>query len=93
MAATFRTILIMLAFPPLVLLILAHAFPGSLQTDSGWLILLILIGSLVTGMVAIGASGWRMQVRIGVALGYALAAIPVLPFMALLAVCSTGDCL
>jgi len=91
MKSTLRTLAIMLLMPPLVLVAWAHALPGSMGSE--WVALPLLIALIVAGLVAVATSRWPPSVKAVVAIVYALAAIPLLPFMTLVAVCSTGDCL
>ena len=90
MARTARTITIMALAPPFLFYGLAHlgAFFGphsDLIGYSAWIV------AWVTAMAALATSGWRRSGVVGVA--YTLVAIPLFPFLTLLAVCSTGHCL
>jgi hypothetical protein len=90
MGRTLRTLAIMLLAPPLLLYALAQAgaFGHGAIADYA-----LLATAWAAGMAALPASGWRRDVQLIVGLAYTLAAIPALPFLALLAVCTTGDCL
>ena len=94
MGRTVRTLAIMLMAPPLMLYALAQA--GALSHNSGLgeaTGYALLASPWAVGMAALLTSGWRREVKLGVGLAYSLAAIPLLPVLALLAVCTTGDCL
>jgi hypothetical protein len=88
---TARTLAIMLLTAPLLLLPWAHVFPGSMR--SAWVTgtLFALIG--LAAVAALATSRWPLRARLGGGALYVLAAIPAVPFMALLAVCSAGDCI
>jgi hypothetical protein len=94
MGRTIRTLVIMLLAPPLLLYALAQAGAfHSAAVDSAAAGYALLAAAWATGITALLASGWPRDVQLKVGLAYTLAAIPVLPFLALLAVCTTGDCL
>jgi hypothetical protein len=88
---TIRTLAIMLLTPPLLLLLCAHVFPGSMR--SSWVMgtLFALIG--LAALAALATSRWPLRARLGAGALWLLCAIPAVPLTALLAVCSTGDCL
>jgi hypothetical protein len=86
---TLRTIAALILAPPVTFLGLAHFGPR----NADWL-WLVNIGLLVlAALVALRTSRWVLPVQLGVGLIYLLAAVPVLPFLALLAICTTGDCI
>jgi hypothetical protein len=94
MERTLRTIAIMLLAPPLLLYALAQAGAFSPSANlSAVASYALLAPAWAAGMAALPTSGWRRQVQLIVGLAYTLVAIPALPFLALLAVCTTGDCL
>ena len=84
-----RTVVLMLAGPPLLLLLWAHLvrpiWPGL-----DWI---AVIAAGLMGLAVLAAAPWTSNVRTGVAVAYILLGIAALPFLTLLAVCSTGDCL
>ena len=81
--------------PVLVLLSYMHIYSSLIGPPwrAGWLTVVMMGFAVVTGLVAIAASGWSRSTKIGVATGYAAVAIPVAPFLALVAQCTTGDCI
>jgi hypothetical protein len=86
------TIAVMLLAPPLVLLGLAHA--GAFASDSSPLVIyLAWVGVWLIGMAALLSSGWNRRLLIWAGVAFTIAAIPIIPFLGLLAVCSTGDCI
>jgi hypothetical protein len=87
---TLRAIAVML-LPPAVLFGLAHMVPGSLAEEMLVIPLMILLAG--AGLAAVATSGWRRPVRIGVGVAYGLGSVAALPLLALVAVCSTGNCL
>ena len=89
MARTIRTIAALLLAPPVLLLAVAHLHVGS--SDWHWLTAVGILALIA--LVAIGTSGWAMRAQLIVGSIYLLIAIPALPFLALLAECSTGNCL
>lgn len=94
MRKTVRTLVLMFVAPPLLLYALAQAGALSDPSDLGAAVAYALLAAIwAIGMAALLTSGWRRGVKLGAGVAYTLAAIPVLPFLALLAVCTTGDCL
>ena len=79
----------MLLGPPLVLLFWAHVIRSS-WPGLDWPVT-ILAGLVGLGGVAI--SPWAVKIKTGIGLAYLVASVATLPFVGLLAVCSTGDCL
>lgn len=79
-------IIVVLTAP--VLLLLAAARTG-LFSSGAMVAYLVLIAAWAIGVVAI----WSRRVTIGLTVAYTVAAIPILPFGALLAVCTIGDCI
>jgi len=89
MAATARTLAIMLLAPPVVLLLWGHFMR---PTVSGLdLLAIFLAGAL--GFVGVATAPWSTKVKGAIAVAYIGLAVAALPLTALLAVCSTGDCL
>lgn len=89
MGRTILTCAIMLLAPPLLLYALAQA--GAFHSAvNGYA---LLAAAWATGIAALPTSGWPRDAQLMVGLAYTLAAIPVLPLLALLAVCTTGDCI
>lgn len=89
MLASFRSVVLMVLGPPAVLLLWAHLLRSELVT-SEWPALIVAV---MLGLVGVLTAPWRSEVKAGLAVGYLTLAIPTLPFIGLLAVCSTGDCL
>ncbi len=89
MMASLRTLAIMLFAPPLVLLLWAHLVR---PTISGLDLLAIFLAG-AGGLSATATAPWSTRAKVIVAVTYIGLSILVLPFMTLLAVCSTGDCL
>jgi hypothetical protein len=90
MASTVRTLAIMLLGPPLLLYALAQAGAFGHSPAADYALMAI---PWAIGLAALITSGWPSPVRLWLGAAYTLAAMPALPFLALLAVCSTGDCL
>jgi hypothetical protein len=75
--------------PPLVLIFWAHFVRlGPPETEWPALCIAILVG--LTGILA---GPWRRRHKAIVGACYVVVAAVALPFLSLLAVCSTGDCL
>lgn len=91
MGRTIRTVAIMLLAPPALLYALAHA--GAFDTPSALAHYALLVSVWAIGMAALARSRWPLDVKLVAGLAYSLAAVFALPLLALLAVCSTGDCL
>jgi len=87
--ASVRSVLLMLVAPPLVLLFWAH-FIRSSWPGLDWPVV-ILAGLL--GLVGIATSPWERRAKVSFGIVYLGLALAALPFLSLLAVCSTGDCL
>jgi hypothetical protein len=82
----------MLLGPPVALLALAHS--GVFETYSSDLIVFATwIGAWALGITALLSSGWTRRAIMWVGVAYTIAAVPIIPFLGLLAGCSTGDCL
>lgn len=88
---TIRTVAIMALAPPLLLFGVAHAGVVSYLPVMTGYALFVLAWAL--GIAAVATSGWPPLVKAWVAVAYTLAAMPGMPFLGLLAVCSTGNCL
>jgi len=88
-ARTIRTLALLVLAPPILLLGVAHLELGS--TDWHWLT--AFGGVALIAAVAIRTSGWATRAQLSVGAIYLLIAIPALPFLALVAECSTGNCL
>jgi hypothetical protein len=84
-----RSIVLMLLGPPVVLWLWAHLIRPS-WPGLDWPVT-ILAGLL--GFVGVAIAPWRTRTKIIVGAAYVALAIALLPFVGLLAVCSTGDCL
>ncbi|ATY33335.1 hypothetical protein [Sphingomonas psychrotolerans] len=89
MIATARTLAIMLAAPPLMLLFWAHLIR---PTVSG-LDLLAMFLAGATGLAGAATGPWSGQTKALVAIVYIVLGVGAIPFWTLFAVCSTGDCL
>ena len=87
MVRTVRALMIMLLAPPLALLLWAHFVRPS---HSGWDLPAVIMAGLL-GLAGAGTAPWRGKGKVAVV--YGLLPVTALPFAALLAVCSTGDCL
>jgi hypothetical protein len=83
-------IIVMLAAPILVLLTAAHTGLFSGGAVGAYF---VLISAWAIVAFAIWSARWSRRVTVGLTIAYTVAAIPVLPFAGLLAVCSTGDCI
>ena len=83
--AWLRSILLMLFAPVLVLMLGAHLLP-----QIGFRVVEIFAG--VAGLVGVAISPWSKGEKLAAAAAYILLAVMVLPFFALFAVCTTGDC-
>jgi hypothetical protein len=81
--------MLMLLAPPVVLLFWAHLVR---PTYSGWDWPACIAAGLV-GLAGAATAPWQGLWKWGVAIVYGLLLLPALPFVGLLAVCSTGDCL
>lgn len=84
-----RAVALMVVGPPVLLLLWAHAL-RPLWSGSDWLALVV---AALSGLAALATAPWTNRVKSSVALGYILMAIVTLPYLGLLAICSTGDCL
>jgi hypothetical protein len=91
MASTIRTVAIMVLAPPLLIYALMRA--GAFASHGPVIGYGALVLPWAIAMAGLVTSGWQKKVQASVGVAYTLAAIPVLPFLALLAVCTTGDCL
>lgn len=92
MTSVVRSIAVLAAMfvaPPALLFLAAH-FTGLLQGASAYAVLFV---AGLTGVIAICFSNWSRVTRLAVVAGYIALAIATLPFLTLLAVCSTGNCL
>ncbi|HEX8534300.1 MAG TPA: hypothetical protein VF662_09040 [Allosphingosinicella sp.] len=91
MARTVRTIAAMVLAPPLFLLVLAQM--GAFASRSPMIGYASMLGVWAIGMAALLSSGWERRMLIWVGVAYTIVAAPIIPFLGLLAVCSTGDCI
>ena len=89
MNANMRSIVLMLVAPPLVLLLWAHFLRPAL---SGLDLPAIIIAGLI-GAVGAATAPWPGNAKVIVTIAYLSLLVIALPFLSLLAVCSTGDCL
>jgi len=78
----------MFLVPPALLLAAAHF--TDLLSGPAWYVSLIIIWLL--GMAAVALSRWSPATRVFASLAYTAATLFALPFLALIAVCTTGDC-
>ena len=81
----------MVAAPALLLIVAAHT--GLFSRGSAPLSYAIIALAWLSGMTAIRLAGWPRRLTAWLMVIYTIAAVPVLPFATLLAVCSTGDCI
>ena len=88
---TIRTFAIMMLTPPLALLLLAHT--GLIPTRWGNADYAVLLALWAMGISAMAWSRWPLGVMLVVGIAYTILAIPALPLLGLVAVCSTGNCL
>ena len=89
MMTTARTLAIMLLAPPLVLFLWAHLIrPTASDLD-----LLAVFSAGIIGLAGAATAPWPAKIKAAVAVAYIGLAVGALPFVTLLAVCSTGDCL
>jgi hypothetical protein len=91
MMRSISTVALMLLPQPLLLLVSAHLFPGSLRS-TGWSVTLLVIAALVAG-VALLTSRWPREVKLIAAVAYIVLTAVSAPFLGLWAVCLAGDCL
>jgi hypothetical protein len=89
MVGAARALILMLLAPPLVLLLWAHIVR---PTYSGWDWAAVIMAGLL-GLAGAATAPWRGTWKWVAAVIYGVLLVPALPFAALLAVCSTGDCL
>lgn len=89
MIATARSLFIILLGPPLVLLFWAHLIRPA-WSRSDWL---ALIAAALTGVLGIATARWPEAVKLGAAGVWVAITILWLPYLGLIAVCTTGDCL
>ena len=90
MLPTGRTLAILFVVPPFVLIGLAKLAP-SRAAEWIWYVALAALGSLMAA--GLRTSRWRDTTQVVVGLLYMCAAIPMLPLLALIVACTTGDCL
>ena len=88
MGRTLRTVALMAYAPPLLLYAAAH-LTGLLQDAAAYAVLLLVYA---VGMAALFTSRWPRHILLGIGVAYTIASVLLLPFLALLAVCTTGDC-
>jgi hypothetical protein len=84
-----RSALLMIAAPIVILLLWAHLARSS-WPNSDWPVLII---AAVVGLAGVVSLPWREEVKAITGVVYVLLACPALPYVGLLAVCSTDDCL
>ncbi|HEV2043987.1 MAG TPA: hypothetical protein VGR05_04835, partial [Sphingomicrobium sp.] len=75
--------------PPLLLVLWAHLL-RPFWPNSDWF---AVIAAGLIGMAAVATAPWRDRTRAVIAVVYIVLLWASLPFVGLLAVCSTGDCL
>ena len=86
---TISAVTLMLIGPPLLLLLWAHLLRPTWQ-GSEWM---ALLAALLLGLAGVVSAPWSNRAQAVVAVAYIVIAVAALPFLNLLAVCSTGDCL
>jgi hypothetical protein len=89
MTATARSIAIMIFVPPLLLLCWAHFIRPTIS-GSGYFAVFL---AAIFGIAGVATAPWSAKAKVVVAILYIGLAVATLPWMTLLAVCSTGDCL
>jgi hypothetical protein len=85
---TIGALTLMLAGPPLLLLLWAQLIRPMWQS-SEWI---ALLAAGLSGLAGVVSTPWSNRVQAIVAVAYILVAVVALPFLLLVAVCSTGDC-
>ena len=88
---TVGTAAIMLLAQPVLLFICAHVFPGSLR--SFWIMAAAFVLAALVAAAALLTSRWSPKEKLIAALVYVVYAVASWPVSALMAVCSTGDCI
>ena len=88
-------VVVMVLGPALVLFTYMHIYDALIGAPwrAGWLTVVAMALAIITGLVAVALFGWSPRTRIWIAGLYAAIAIPVVPFLAFFAQCSTGDCI
>ena len=81
-------IAVMLVVPPAILLISAHT--GLMREAIAYP---IMFAAWLAGLAGIAFSGWPLVARLILGIAYSVLAVLTLPFLTLLAVCTTGNCL
>lgn len=89
MLGTLRSVAIMLFAPPLVLLFWAHLIRPNIAGMDWYAI--VLAG--LVGFAGAASAPWSIGVKVSAAVLYICVCAATLPFIGLLAVCSTGDCI
>ncbi|MES2987232.1 MAG: hypothetical protein V4808_04945 [Pseudomonadota bacterium] len=87
MLATVRALTVMLLAPPAVLLLWAHL----IGFHRDWALLAIILAG-TAGLAGAVTAPWSDRVKTLIAAIYVIAAIPLVPLLSLVAVCTTGDC-
>jgi hypothetical protein len=85
-----RTISILLFVPPILFLVLSHTVSNTAEWYWAAVIAVVL-----AGFAGIATSGWSIAAKAIVGALYATVAVatPLLAFLALVAVCTTGNCI
>ena len=86
-----RTLLLMAVVPVVALFVAAYA--GLLSPHRGGVGYAPLLLAGAAGMVPLPWSGWDRSIMVIAAITYAGLVLIALPYVGLLAVCSTGDCI
>jgi len=81
----------MVAAPPATLLLAAHF--TNLLNHSELSVYTLLIFAWSAAIAAIALSGWPLTARLIVGVVNTALAVFTLPFLALLAICTTGNCI
>jgi len=89
LSRTLLPFMLMLLGPPALLLLWAHLVRPIWQ-GSG---VIALFAAGLLGVAGVVSSPWSNRVQAVVVIVYILIAMVTLPFLSLLAVCSTGDCI
>lgn len=85
---TAAAIAAVLVVPPAVLLASAHT--GLMTEATAYP---IMFAAWLAALAGIAFSGWPLVARLILGIAYSVLAIPALPFLTLMAVCTTGNCL
>lgn len=89
MTATSRSVALMILGPPLILFCWAHF----IRPVMSGLDLFVYVLAGIVGLAGAASAPWSIKAKGAVAVLYICIFVATLPFIGLLAVCSTGDCI